>query len=175
MSKNGKVLNKKVSSEISTTPMMAQYLAIKEGYPDIFLFYRMGDFYELFFDDAVKASEILGITLTRRGKQNGKDIPMCGVPVRNADTYLERLIHSGAQVAVCEQVEDSQISDKRSRKILMGRQVERLVTPGTLTEDSLLNSRVSNYLSAIGRAEGDWAVSWCDISTGEFKVIKCDP
>lgn len=174
MSKNGKVSNKKGSSEISTTPMMAQYLAIKQDYPDIFLFYRMGDFYELFFDDAVKASEILGITLTRRGKQNGKDIPMCGVPVRNADTYLERLIHSGAQVAVCEQVEDSQISDKRSRKILMGRQVERLVTPGTLTEDSLLNSRVSNYLSAIGRAGGNWAVSWCDISTGEFKVIKCD-
>ena len=117
--------------------MMTQYLAIKQDYPDVFLFYRMGDFYELFFDDAIKASEILGITLTRRGKQNGKDIPMCGVPVRNSDTYLERLIHAGVQVAVCEQVADSEHSKKQIGKVLMSRQVERLVTPGTLTEESL--------------------------------------
>ncbi len=174
MSKNSKVSNNKASSQNAATPMMEQYLAIKRDYPDIFLFYRMGDFYELFFDDAVKASEILGITLTRRGKQNGEDIPMCGVPVRSADTYLERLIHAGFQVAVCEQIEDPTSSEKRGGKMLLSRQVQRLVTPGTLTEDSLLNSRVSNYLLAISRAEGNWSVSWCDMSTGEFKVLKCE-
>ena len=155
------------------TPMMAQYLAIKRDHPDALLFYRMGDFYELFFADAVTAAEALGITLTHRGKHDGEDIPMCGVPVRAADGYLEKLIQSGFRVAVCEQTEDPASAKKRGAKAVVAREVERLVTPGTLTEDTLLDARASNYLVALGRAEGQWAAAWCDMSTGEFRVMKC--
>ena len=155
------------------TPMMAQYLAIKRDHPDALLFYRMGDFYELFFDDAVRAAEALRITLTQRGKHGGQDVPMCGVPVRAADSYLQKLIQSGFRVAVCEQTEDPAAAKKRGAKSVVAREVRRLVTPGTLTEDSLLEARASNYLVALGRAEGDWAVAWCDMSTGEFRVMKC--
>ena len=157
----------------TATPMMAQYLAIKRDHPDALLFYRMGDFYELFFDDAVAASAALDIALTHRGKHGGEDVPMCGVPVRSADSYLEKLIHSGFKVAVCEQTEDPAEAKKRGAKAVVAREVERLVTPGTLTEDSLLDARASNYLVALGRAEGRWAVAWCDMSTGEFRVMKC--
>ena len=157
----------------AATPMMAQYLAIKRDHPDTLLFYRMGDFYELFFDDAVAASAALDIALTHRGKHGGEDVPMCGVPVRSADNYLEELIHSGFKVAVCEQTEDPAEAKKRGAKAVVAREVERLVTPGTLTEDSLLDARTSNYLVALGRAEGRWAVAWCDMSTGEFRVMKC--
>jgi DNA mismatch repair protein MutS len=161
------------AANAAATPMMAQYLAIKRDHPDTLLFYRMGDFYELFFDDAVEASAALGIALTQRGKHAGQDIPMCGVPVKAADGYLEKLIHSGFKVAVCEQTEDPAEAKKRGAKAVVAREVERLVTAGTLTEESLLDARASNYLVALGRAQEHWAVAWCDMSTGEFGVMEC--
>src|SRR5436190_7011565 len=135
------------------TPMMEQYLEIKTANPDGLLFYRMGDFYELFFADAEIASRALGIVLTRRGKHLGRDIPMCGVPVERADEYLHRLIALGHRVAVCEQVEDPAEARKRGNKSVVRRDVVRLVTPGTLTEDTLLDARRNNYLCAIARAK----------------------
>jgi len=152
------------------TPMMAQFLAIKENHPDSLLFYRMGDFYELFFDDAVKASKALDITLTKRGKHSGEDIPMCGVPVHSADGYLARLIRSGFKVAVCEQTENPAEAKKRGNKSVVARDVVRLVTPGTLTEDTLLDARANNYLASLAQAEGRLALAWLDISTGDFFV-----
>ena len=150
--------------------MMVQYLAIKEAHPDCLLFYRMGDFYELFFDDAVAASAALDITLTHRGKHDGADIPMCGVPVHSADTYLLRLIRKGFRVAVCEQTEDPAEAKKRGAKSVVAREVVRLVTPGTITEDALLESGSHNYLAAIADAEGALGLAWLDISTGAFRV-----
>src|ERR1700726_858725 len=129
------------------TPMMVQYLAIKQAHADYLLFYRMGDFYELFFDDAAKASEALDIALTRRGRHQGEDIPMCGVPVHAAEAYLEKLIRKGFRVAVCEQLEDPQEAKKRGAKSVVRREGIRLVTPGTLTEDSLLEARQPNVLA----------------------------
>src|ERR671913_1411674 len=134
------------------TPMMAQYLEIKAANPGTLLFYRMGDFYELFFEDAEVASRALGIVLTKRGKHQGADIPMCGVPIERADEYLHRLIALGHRVAVCEQLEDPAEARKRGNKAVVRRDVVRLVTPGTLTEDSLLDARRNNYLLAIARA-----------------------
>ncbi len=157
------------------TPMLAQFLAIKRDHADCLLFYRMGDFYELFFDDAVKAAEALAITLTKRGKHEGRDIPMCGVPVHAADGYLARLIRQGFRVAVCEQTEDPAQARKRGAKSVVRREVVRLVTPGTLTEDSLLDARASNYLVALARAEGQYALAWTDMSTGEFSVMPVSP
>jgi len=153
------------------TPMMAQYLAIKAEHPDCLLFYRMGDFYELFFDDAVAAAAALDITLTKRGKHLGEDIPMCGVPVHAADSYLARLIRRGFRVAVCEQTEDPAAAKKRGAKAVVARAVVRLVTPGTLTEDSLLEARANNYLAALARAQGGYALAWLDVSTGGFAVM----
>src|SRR5882672_3866734 len=152
------------------TPMMAQYLAIKAAHAEYLLFYRMGDFYELFFDDAAKASEALDIALTKRGKHAGDDIPMCGVPVHAADAYLEKLIRKGFRVAVCEQMEDPEAARKRGSKSPVKREVIRLVTPGTLTEESLLDARAPSILAALGRAGGDLALAWADISTGDFAV-----
>ena len=126
------------------TPMMVQYLAIKRDHPDCLLFYRMGDFYELFFDDAHAASRALDITLTHRGKHDGADIPMCGVPVRASDAYLHRLIAKGFKVAICEQTEDPAEARKRGGKSLVNRAAVRIVTPGTITEDSLLDARGNN-------------------------------
>ena len=154
----------------SVTPMVAQYLTIKEAHPDYLLFYRMGDFYELFFDDAVKAAEALDITLTKRGKHRGDDIPMCGVPVHAADNYLSRLIRKGFKVAVCEQVEDPAEAKKRGSKALVRRDVIRLVTQGTLTEEALLDARDHNFLAALAEAENELAVAWLDMSTGGFHV-----
>ena len=134
------------------TPSMAQFLEIKAANPDCLLFYRMGDFYELFFEDAVAAAQALGIVLTKRGKHLGEDIPMCGVPVHRADEYLQRLIASGFRVAVCEQLEDPAEAKKRGSKAVVRRDVVRLVTPGTLTEDSLLDAKARNYLTALFRA-----------------------
>ena len=134
------------------TPMMEQYIEIKAANPDSLLFYRMGDFYELFFDDAEVASRALGIVLTKRGKHLGRDIPMCGVPIERADEYLQRLIARGHRVAVCEQLEDPAEARKRGTKSVVRRDVVRLVTPGTLTEDSLLEARSNNYLLAMARA-----------------------
>ncbi|MHA1113429.1 MAG: DNA mismatch repair protein MutS [Alphaproteobacteria bacterium] len=151
------------------TPMMAQFLDIKATHPDCLLFYRMGDFYELFFDDAVAAAAALDITLTKRGKHDGADVPMCGVPVRAADAYLTRLIRKGFKVAVCEQTEAPAEARKRGgAKSLVAREVARIVTPGTLTEDTLLDARRHNYLVALAEAQGDFALAWLDMSTGAF-------
>src|ERR1700739_5185774 len=147
------------------TPMMEQYLEIKSAHPGLLLFYRMGDFYELFFDDAEIASRALGIVLTKRGKHLGRDIPMCGVPIERADEYLHRLIALGHRVAVCEQMEDPAEARKRCGKSVVRRDVVRLVTPGTLTEDSLLDARSNNYLAALARSrasagEDRFALAW---------------
>jgi DNA mismatch repair protein MutS len=152
------------------TPMMAQYLAIKAAHAGYLLFYRMGDFYEMFFADAAKASEALDIALTKRGKHMGEDIPMCGVPVHAAESYLEKLIRKGYQVAVCEQVEDPADARKRGAKAVVRRQVVRLVTPGTLTEDALLEARSANLLAALGRSGTEFAIAGADMSTGEFRI-----
>ena len=151
--------------------MMAQYLEIKAEYPGAMLFYRMGDFYELFFDDAVAASEALDIALTKRGKHLGEDIPMCGVPVHSAENYLLTLIRKGFRVAVCEQMESPEEAKKRGSKSVVKRGVVRLVTPGTLTEESLLDARRHNYLASFARVRGDGALAWVDISTGSFHVM----
>src|SRR6202011_2584353 len=162
------------------TPMMEQYLEIKAANPEPLLFYRMGDFYELFFDDAEVASRALGITLTKRGRHNGADIPMCGVPIHAADAYLQKLIGRGFRVAVCEQIEDPAEARRRGGKAVVRRNVIRLVTPGTLTEDALLDPRRNNYLVAVARArasggdESRFALAWIDISTGEFRLAERD-
>jgi DNA mismatch repair protein MutS len=162
------------------TPVMEQYIEIKAANPDCLLFYRMGDFYELFFEDAEIAARALGIVLTKRGKHLGRDIPMCGVPVHRADEYLQRLIMAGHRVAVCEQIEDPAEARRRGGKSVVRRDVIRLVTPGTLTEDTLLDPRRNNYLLAIARARGSggedsrFALAWIDISTGEFHLAECD-
>ncbi|SLN55805.1 DNA mismatch repair protein MutS [Roseivivax jejudonensis] len=155
----------------AATPMMAQYLEIKAQYPDALLFYRMGDFYELFFDDAAAAAEALDIALTKRGKHAGDDIPMCGVPVHAAEGYLLTLIRKGFRVAVCEQMESPAEAKKRGAKSVVRRDVVRLVTPGTLTEETLLEARRHNYLVALAELRGDWALAWTDISTGAFHVM----
>jgi len=163
------------------TPMMEQYIEIKAANPDCLLFYRMGDFYEMFFDDAETASRALGIVLTKRGKHLGADIPMCGVPIERADEYLHKLIALGHRVAVCEQLEDPAEAKKRGAKSVVKRDVVRLVTPGTLTEDTLLDARRNNYLLAVARArlssadeDARFALAWIDISTGEFRITECD-
>src|SRR5213082_3380943 len=160
------------------TPMMEQYLEIKAAHPGLLLFYRMGDFYELFFEDAEIASKTLGIVLTKRGKHQGLDIPMCGVPVERSDDYLHRLIALGHRVAVCEQMEDPAAARARGNKSVVARGVVRLVTPGTLTEDTLLDARTNNYLLAIARARASSGadrigLAWIDISTSEFIVTEC--
>lgn len=154
----------------AVTPMMAQFLEIKEAYPDALLFYRMGDFYEMFFDDAVAAAAALDIALTKRGKHLGEDIPMCGVPVHSAESYFLTLIRKGFRVAVCEQLEAPAEAKKRGSKSVVKRGVVRLVTPGTLTEDSLLEPRRNNYLAAYTEVRDCAAMAWVDISTGEFRV-----
>jgi DNA mismatch repair protein MutS len=156
------------------TPMMAQYLAIKRGHPDCLLFYRMGDFYELFFDDAVAAAATLDITLTRRGKHEGADIPMCGVPVHAADAYLSRLIRKGHRVAVCEQMEDPAAAKRRGARSVVAREVVRIVTPGTITEDALLDPGRHNFLAALAEAQGALGLAWLDISTGAFRARSLD-
>ncbi len=159
----------------TVTPMMAQYLEIKAGYPDALLFYRMGDFYELFFDDAVAASEALDIALTKRGKYDGDDIPMCGVPFHAAEGYLLTLIRKGFRVAVGEQLESPAEAKKRGNKSVVKRDVVRLVTPGTLTEESLLEARRHNYLAAFAEVRDSSALAWVDISTGAFHVMTLPP
>src|SRR4030067_2224961 len=146
------------------TPAMRQYWEIKERYPDSILFFRMGDFYEMFFDDAVTASKVLEITLTKRGKSGGEDIPLCGVPYHAADAYLAKLVRHGFRVAVCEQVEDP-----KTAKGVVKRDVVRIVTPGTLTDDILLDAKEDNFLCAVNLGTNSKvAISWVDISTGHF-------
>ena len=158
-----------------TTPMMAQYLEIKGRHADALLFYRMGDFYEMFFDDAVAAAEALDIALTKRGKHGGEDIPMCGVPAHSAENYLLTLIRKGFRVAICEQMESPEEAKKRGSKSVVRRDVVRLVTPGTLTEDALLEPRQHNFLAAWSEIRGGGALAWTDISTGAFQVMACPP
>ncbi len=156
------------------TPMMAQYRRLKEEAGDALLFYRMGDFFELFFDDAKIASACLDIALTKRGEDAGEPIPMCGVPAHSAESYLARLIKAGHRVAIAEQTESPAEARKaRGSKALVERAIIRLVTPGTLTEENLLESASANWLAAIGRAGDEWAIAAADISTGRFELVAC--
>src|SRR5919202_3126873 len=168
-----------IAAAARVTPVMEQYIEIKAANPDCLLFYRMGDFYELFFGDAEVASQALGIVLTKRGKHLGQDIPMCGVPVERADDYLQRLIGLGHRVAVCEQTEDPAEARKRGAKSVVRRDVVRIVTPGTITEERLLDPAQANLLVAIARrrlSDERWAygLAAVDISTGGFSVGEAD-
>src|ERR1700751_5214455 len=161
------------------TPMMAQYLEIKSVNPGCLLFYRMGDFYELFFDDAEIASRALGIVLTKRGKHEGEDIRMCGVPIERADDYLNRLIALGHRVAVCEQLEDPAAAKKRGGKSVVKRDVVRLVTPGTITEERLLEPGRARLLVAVQKVRGSegrqaYGVAALDLSTGAIALSETD-
>ena len=160
-------------AEPTVTPMMAQFLEIKAANPGALLFYRMGDFYEMFFDDAVAAAAALDIALTKRGQHLGEDIPMCGVPVHAAEGYLLTLIRKGFRVAIAEQLEDPAEAKKRGSKSVVKRDVVRLVTPGTLTEESLLEARRHNFLAAWSEVRDEAALAWVDISTGDFRVMPC--
>ncbi|MBA3667624.1 MAG: DNA mismatch repair protein MutS, partial [Sphingomonas sp.] len=156
--------------------MMAQYHALKAEAADALLFYRMGDFFELFFDDAKAAAATLDIALTKRGADGGEPIPMCGVPVHAAEGYLARLIRAGHRVAIAEQVESpAEARRARGAKALVARAIVRLVTPGTLTEETLLDSGAANWLAAVGRAGDEWAIAAADISTGRFELVACGP
>ncbi|HEY9012631.1 MAG TPA: DNA mismatch repair protein MutS [Devosia sp.] len=162
------------AADTPITPMMSQFLEIKAINPGYLLFYRMGDFYEMFFEDAEIASQALGIVLTKRGKHQGHDIPMCGVPIHAAQDYLKKLIGLGHRIAICEQVEDPAEAKKRGSKSPVKRDVVRLVTRGTITEDDLLPTHGSNYLAALAmvrHGETDFALAWADISTGDTAVI----
>ena len=156
------------------TPMIAQFLEIKARHPGTLLFYRMGDFYEMFFDDAVAASGALDIALTRRGAYNGEPIPMCGVPVVSHEAYLQRLIRAGFKVAICEQTEDPAEARKRGGKSPVAREVVRVVTPGTIVEDTLLDARAHNNLAALARVNDALALAWLDMSTGAFTVAAAE-
>ena len=159
----------------AVTPMMAQYLEIKNAHKDYLLFYRMGDFYELFFDDAVVASKALDIALTKRGKHEDADIPMCGVPFHAYENYLARLIRQGYKVAICEQTEDPKEAKKRGYKAVVRREVVRLVTPGTLTEDNLLDAKRNNFLLSVAKQQGRLGLAWLDVSTGDFYTQEICP
>ncbi len=159
------------AEDTSVTPMMAQYLEIRAQYPGALLFYRMGDFYEMFFQDAVLASEALDIALTRRGTHQGEPIQMCGVPIHAAEGYLLTLIRKGFRVAIAEQMEDPAEAKKRGHRAVVRREVVRLVTPGTLTEDGLLEARRHNFLAAFAEVRDEAALAWADISTGELRVM----
>jgi DNA mismatch repair protein MutS len=150
------------------TPAMAQYFAAKRAHPDCLLFYRMGDFYELFFEDALKAAPLLDVALTKRGQHGGQDIPMCGVPAHALDGYLAKAIRRGCKVAICEQMENPEEARKRGPKSVVRREVIRIVTPGTITEETLLDAASHNYLAALADAGGVLGLAWLDVSTGDF-------
>ena len=154
----------------AASPVMVQYHEIKRANPGCLLFFRMGDFFELFFDDAVAAAQALDIALTKRGRHQGADIPMCGVPVHTAETYLARLIRAGFKVAICEQIEDPAEARKRGAKGPVRRAVVRVVTAGTLTEEGLLDARRHNYLAGLAEAGGEIGLAWLDLSTGAFAL-----
>ncbi len=155
---------------------MAQYLAAKAEHPDALVFFRMGDFYEMFFDDAEKAAGAVGIQLTKRGQHGGEPIPMAGVPWHQAEIYLAKLIRAGFKVAVCEQLEDPAEAKKRGSKSIVARGVVRVVTPGTLTEEGLLDARAANRLAACAFVGDAAAIAWADVSTGAFetRALKAD-
>ncbi len=163
-----------MSEKNELSPGMAQYMKIKKEYPDYLLFYRMGDFYEMFYDDAKKASQALDIALTKRGKVAGQDVPMCGVPFHAYENYLARLIKQGYKVAICEQMENPEDARKRGYKAVVRRDVIRLVTPGTITEETLLNTRRNNYLLAVSKDKKTFGLAWIDLSTGVFYTEALD-
>lgn len=150
------------------TPVMEQYLSLKAQYNDHLLFYRLGDFYELFFDDAIKAAKLLNIVLTKRGNSCGQDIPMCGVPAHSSESYLHKLINLGFKVAICDQLETADEAKRRGYKSIVKRDVVRIVTPGTIIEDSLLEDKSNNYLASIVEQDGEYAIGWLELSTGKF-------
>lgn len=156
------------SPETKLTPMLAQYQAIKKEHPGCLLFFRLGDFYELFFEDAVLAAKAIDITLTKRGKHQGEEIPMCGVPFHAAESYIARLIRKGHKVAICEQLETPEEAKKRGYKAVVRRDVIRVITAGTLTEDALLEAKENNFLMAISEKQGRFGIAVIDISTGDF-------
>ncbi len=155
------------SDNAATTPLMTQYLAIKAQHPECLLFFRLGDFYELFFEDAIKASRALDITLTRRGQHQGQDIPMCGVPFHAYENYMAKLIRQGFHVALCEQTEDPAAAKKRGGKSIVAREVVRIITPGTVTEDTLLDASAANHLACIAQTGEGMAVAWLDLAKSE--------
>ena len=156
--------------------MMAQYFALKAQAGDCLLFYRMGDFFELFFDDAKKAASVLDIALTSRGEHDGAPVAMCGVPVHAAENYLARLIRAGCRVAIAEQVETpAQAKAQRGSKALVKRDIVRFVTAGTLTEEALLEPRAANVLAAMCEVRGGVGIASCDISTGAMVLEECTP
>lgn len=157
-----------MSPDTKLTPMLQQYLSIKSGHQDCLVLYRLGDFYELFFEDAIIAADVLGISLTKRGQHLNEDIPMCGVPAHASDSYIEKLVKQGHRVAICEQLETPQEAKKRGYKAVVHREVIRVITAGTLTEDPMLSSKNSNYLGAISLFEGKLSIAWVEITTGEF-------
>jgi len=163
--------NQPPSAPATTTPLMAQYFAIKQNYPDYLLFFRLGDFYELFFDDAVRASAALDIALTKRGRHKDQDIPMCGVPWHQSQTYLAKLIRAGFRVAICDQVENP--AAVKGGKTLIERKVVRVITPGTVTEEGLLESRRNNYVLSIAPTGGVLGLAWVDVSTGAYFAENC--
>ncbi|MEL0232272.1 MAG: DNA mismatch repair protein MutS [Hyphomicrobiales bacterium] len=156
---------KNLGENSTLTPMMAQYSNIKSLYPDHLLFYQMGDFYEMFFEDAIDAAPVLGITLTKRGYQNGEEIPMCGIPISAVNQYIPKLINNGQKVAICEQ---SKENTTQNNKKIVERKITRIITSGTLTDDNLLNSKNNNFLLSIYDNKQNIGLSWCDISTGEI-------
>lgn len=157
-----------MTEKSNLTPAMTQYMELKKAHQDYLLFYRMGDFYELFFDDAITASKALDIALTKRGKADGKDVPMCGVPFHAYESYMAKLMKQGFKVAICEQMEDPAEAKKRGYKAIVRRDVVRLVTPGTITEDTILDSRKNNYLLCVAKTSGEFGLAWIDLSTGVF-------
>ena len=156
------------------TPLLRQYLDIKNKYKDCLIFFRLGDFYELFFEDAELSSKILGITLTKRGQVEGKDIPMCGVPFHQGESYLSKLLKAGHKVAICEQTETPEESKKRGHKAIIERKVVRIASPGTLTEEIELGGKENNYLMSFVAYEKKFSVAWVDISTGEINSKYCN-
>jgi len=160
-------------SELAITPMMKQYLALKSAHKDYLLFFRLGDFYELFFDDALIASKALNIVLTKRGKQSGDDIPMCGVPHHSATHYINELLRDGYSIAICEQLEPSEEAKKRGYKEVVRREVVQIITPGTLMDDQLLDPKNANYLMSIAGHNNLFSISWIELTTGEFYVSNC--
>ena len=156
------------------TPLLRQYLDIKAKYSDCLIFFRLGDFYELFFEDAEVSAKVLGITLTKRGQVEGKDIPMCGVPFHQGENYLSKLLKAGYKVAICEQTETPEESKKRGYKAIIERKVVRVATPGTLTEEIELGDTNNNYLMALIAVDKSYGAAWVDISTGEVSCINCE-
>src|SRR5688572_1143577 len=151
----------------ASTPLMRQYHALKQQVPQALLMFRLGDFYELFYDDAVTAARELEITLTSRNKEKGQSVPMCGVPHHSAEGYIALLIQRGYRVAVCEQVEDPRFAKK-----LVKREIARVITPGTATEANLLRSHENNYLAAVAVKDAWAGVAYVDVSTGEFRATE---